>query len=478
MKKILTGIVLALTFFAGAQTSKKPNVIIIFNDDQGYQDLGCYGSPNISTPRIDQMAKEGIRFTDFYVASPVCSASRAALLTGCYPQRVGVPGVISASSAQGLKPENVTIAEVLKSVGYATAAVGKWHLGDQTKYLPTNQGFDSYFGIPYSNDMYASKNTKYATNCNFREGFSLEKINEAFATMAVDEKQPKSIKTKVPLLRNEECIEYPVDQTTITKRYADEGLNFIRKSAKEKKPFFLYLANSMPHTPLYVSSEFKGKSKRGLYGDAVEEIDYNTGRILDLLKELGVDNNTIIILASDNGPWLAKGEDSGCALPLFEGKFTSFEGGMRVPFIVRWPKEIPAGLTCSELASTIDILPTLASVTGAKLPKTELDGINILNLWKGEKGAKSPHEYYFMINNGESVRSGDWKYHKSQFLTVSKKYRKDESPALYNLKTDIGESNNVMDQYPEIAKRLAKALENHLARISKKEDKMEIKKEE
>lgn len=198
-------------------TAEKPNVIIIYNDDQGYQDLGCFGSPNISTPRIDQLAKEGIKFTNFYSSSPVCSASRASLLTGCYPQRVGIPGVLSASSAQGLKPEHVTIAEVLKSAGYATAAVGKWHLGDQAQYLPTNQGFDSYYGIPYSNDMFPSKNTKYAANCLFRDGFSLDKLDQIFANMAPEEKQPMTVKNNVPLLRNLECIEYPVDQTTVTK---------------------------------------------------------------------------------------------------------------------------------------------------------------------------------------------------------------------------------------------------------------------
>lgn len=464
---LLSSVILASPYIFNAFAAEKPNVIIVYNDDQGYQDLGCYGSPNITTPRVDQLAKEGVRFTDFYVASSVSSASRASLLTGCYPQRVGVAGVFSASTPQGLKPEYVTIAEVLRSVGYATAAVGKWHLGDQPKYLPTNQGFDSYFGIPYSNDMYPSKNTKYADNCLFRNGFSLDSLTKVFANMGLNESQPMQVKNNVPLLRNLECIEYPVDQTTVTKRYADEGIKFIQKSVQNKKPFFLYLANSMTHTPLHASPEFIGKSKRGLYGDVVEEIDFNTGRILDLLKKLGVDKNTIVIYSSDNGPWLTKGEDAGCASPLFEGKFTSFEGGMRVPFIVRWPKKIPAGRTCTELASTIDILPTLASITGAILPAKEIDGKNMLDLWNGKKNAKSPHEYYFMVLSGEAVRWGDWKYHKSQFLTVSKKTRKDESPALYNLKEDIGETNNVIAQHPEIAAQLAKALEEHIQRISK-----------
>jgi arylsulfatase A len=467
IKDFIIALVCAASLIGMTPAEDKPNIIIIFNDDQGYQDLGCYGSPDIHTPRIDQLAKEGMRFTDFYSSSPVCSPSRASLLTGCYPQRVGINGVLSAGSTQGLKPKHVTIAEVLKSVGYATAAVGKWHVGDQVQYLPTNQGFDSYYGIPYSNDMFPSKNIKYAPNCLFRDSFSVEKIDHIFANMGADEKQPAKAKNKVPLLRDLECIEFPVDQTTLTKRYANEGITFIEKSVQQKKPFFLYLANSMPHTPLHASPEFVGKSKRGLYGDVIEEIDYNTGRILDKLKELGIDKNTIIIFSSDNGPWLEKGKHSGSASPLFEGKFTSFEGGMRVPCIVKWHKKIPAGSTCTELAATMDIFPTLAGITGAKLPDTELDGKNIINLWKGKKGAKTQHEYYFYVGNGKAVRWGDWKYHKNQFFTTSKKSRKDESPALYNLKDDIGETKNVFAEHPDIAAQLAKALDEHLVRITK-----------
>jgi arylsulfatase A len=465
LHRLVSSSIVYLSFFFVANAKGKPNVIIIYNDDQGYQDLGCFGSPNIRTPHIDQLAKEGVRFTDFYSSSSVCSASRASLLTGCYWQRVGVPGVIGAGSKGGLKQEYVTIAEILKSVGYHTAAVGKWHLGDMPEFLPTNQGFDSYYGIPYSNDMFPSRHTKYAVNCLWREGFSIDSLNRLFANMEINNNHPMLVKEKVPLLQNLECIEYPVDQTTVTKRYANEGIKFIQKSVREKRPFFLYLANSMTHTPLHASPEFVGKSKRGLYGDVVEEIDYNTGRILDLLKELGIDENTIVIYSSDNGPWLTKGEDSGCALPLFEGKFSSFEGGLRVPFIVRWPKAIPAGKTCSELAATIDILPTLASITGAKLPEMEIDGKNMIDLWKGKKGAKTQHEYYFYVVSGQAVRSGDWKYHKSQTFTVAKKTRKDESPALYNLKDDIGETKNVIAQHPEIAARLAKALDDHLIRV-------------
>ena len=465
IKILFFSILLASTLISMAQVAKKPNVIIVFNDDMGYQDLGCYGSPNINTPRIDQLAKEGMMFTDFYVASSVCSASRASLLTGCYPQRVGIAGVLSPGTKVGLNPKYVTIAEVLKSSGYATAAVGKWHLGESLKFLPINQGFDSYFGIPYSNDMFPSKGMKYANNCLYREGFDVKKIEEIFATMGSDEKQPMAAKNKVPLMQNDECIEFPVDQTTITKRYADESIKFIKKSVQENKPFFLYLANNMPHTPLYASPEFVGKSKRGLYGDVVEELDFNTGRILDLLKELNIDKNTIVIFSSDNGHWLAKGKDSGSALPLFEGKFTSFEGGMRVPCFVRWPSKIKAGSTCKTIASSLDILPTLAAAAGAKLTDAVIDGKDVLDLWTGKLGVKPSHENLFMVLNGEAVRSGDWKYHKKQFYTVSKKVRKELGPALYNLKDDIGETKNLIDQHPEIAAEMAIALEAHLERI-------------
>lgn len=467
MNKNFISLALVASVSISAFAAKKPNIIIIFNDDQGYQDLGCYGSPNIKTPRVDQLAKEGMRFTDFYSSSPVCSPSRASLLTGCYPQRVGVGGVFFPNTGNGMKPEHVTIAEILKSVGYATAAVGKWHLGDRPEYLPTNQGFDSYYGIPYSNDMYPAKSIKYANDCLFRKGYNLEKLEQIFDRLEKG-KQPVEIKHDVPLMRDKECIEFPCDQTTITNRYANEGISFIENSVKEKKPFFLYLANTMPHIPIFTSEEFKGKSERGLYGDAIEEIDYNTGRILDQLKELDIEENTIVIFTSDNGPWLGVGkENEGCALPLYEGKFTSFDGGMRVPFIIRWPKKIPAGVTCTELTSTIDILPTLAKITGAKLPGYELDGKDIMDLWKAKKGAKTPHEYYFLVYQGQAVRSGDWKYHKEEVYTVTKKFRKFEGPTLYNLKNDICESVNVIDQNPEVANRLAKALDAHLQYISK-----------
>ncbi len=468
INKIIVVSLLAIFCALGAAAADKPNVVIIFNDDQGYQDLGCFGSPDIKTPRVDQMAREGMRFTDFYVAAPVCSASRSALMTGCYPQRVGVQGVFFPNRGhQGMDPKYVTIAETLKSAGYATAAIGKWHLGDAEEFLPTNQGFDSYYGIPYSNDMHPAKDMKYADDCLFREGQSLQTLKAAFAG-ELKNGSPKSLKNKVPLMRNTECIEFPADQTSITRRFADEGIQFISGSVTSGKPFFLYLANSMPHTPLYASAQFIGKSQRGLYGDVIEEIDFNTGRILDHLKQLGVEENTIVIFSSDNGPWLVKGDHSGSALPLFEGKFTSWEGGCRVPCVIKWPARIPAGSVCSELASTIDLHPTLARLAGAELPQMELDGKNIIDLMTAQKGAKTPHDYFFYVQRGEAVRSGDWKYHKKKHFTTMGDGRDKVEPALYHLKDDIGETESLIGEYPEIAARMARALEEHLQRVGQK----------
>jgi arylsulfatase A len=461
MKKRLIMVCIAVVFQPTLAETKQPNIVIIFNDDQGYQDLGCYGSPDIKTPRVDQMAAEGMKFTSFMVASSVCSPSRAALLTGCYPNRVGVPSVYFPDRGKGgLEPEHVTIAEVLKTVGYNTAAVGKWHLGDELKYLPTNQGFDLYYGIPYSNDMFPASTMKYADDCLFLEGQSHETLKEGFAGKLRQGANPISMKNKVPLMRDEECVEFPADQTTITRRFTDEGIAFISKSVKEEKPFFLYLAHSMPHIPLYVSPEFEGKSERGLYGDVIEEIDFNTGRILDHLKALGIEENTLVIFTTDNGPWLTHGESGGSALPLFEGKFTTFEGGQRVPCVMKWPGHIPAGTVCDELASTMDLLPTFAAVTGAALPTVQpLDGKNILDLLTHQPGVKTPHEYFFY--NQSAVRHGDWKYHAKEQFKVKETAREHKGPTLYNLKNDIGESNNVIDEYPEIAAHLAKVLESN-----------------
>ena len=462
----MTILIVSFTYLFSVTAAEKPNIVIIFNDDLGYADVGCFGAPKIKTPHIDQLAKEGMKFTDFYVASAVCSASRAALLTGCHPERVGVKGVFFPNRGkQGLDPKHVTIAEMLKEVGYKTAAVGKWHLGDHVDFLPTNQGFDSYYGIPYSNDMSPAKDMAYSKDCLYLEGFSPEKLAEGFKKAG---KKGRVFKDKVPLMRNEECIEFPADQRTITKRFATEGIKFMSESVKEGKPFFLYLANSMPHTPLFVSEDFDGKSAGGLYGDVIEEIDHNVGRVLDHIKKLNIEENTLVIFSSDNGPWLIKGSHGGSALPLFEGKMTSFEGGQRVPTVVKWPGKVPAGTACKELACTMDLLPTIAGLAGAKIPSVlPLDGKNIIDLMTGKEGAKTPHEYYFYAK-GNAVRSGDWKYHQVELFKVKATARKTKGPSLYNLKEDIGESKNLIKEYPEIAERLKKALDAHKKRISKK----------
>jgi len=456
VKSLLMGLIVMAVAVDAAEP--RPNIIVILTDDQGYQDLGCYGSPDIQTPNLDSMAADGMRFTDFYEASSVCSASRAALLTGCYPWRVGVPGVFFPNRGhKGLAPKHTTMAEVLKTAGYATKAVGKWHLGDHKEFLPTNQGFDSYYGIPYSNDMTPAKDMSYADDCLFREGITPVKLAEAFQEMD-ERKVPKGMKNKVPLMRNEECIEFPVDQSTITKRYTDEALSFVAESVGEGQPFFLYLAHSMPHIPLYASKDFKGKSARGLYGDVIEEIDWNVGRLLKQLKELKIDRNTIVVFTSDNGPWLVMGKNGGCALPLFEGKMTQFEGGQRVPCIMKWPARIPAGTTCHEMALSMDLLPTFATLAGAEVDAgLELDGKNMIHLLTGQAGAKTPHDYF--IYGKKAVRSGDWKYHEKETFKAKATKRDFTGPTLYNLKEDIGESHNVIEEFPEVAERLRSLLQ-------------------
>ncbi len=466
MKKLTvlaTGLAMCAMAYAAGD---KPNIVIIFNDDMGHADLGCFGSERNKTPRIDKMAEEGRRFTSFYVASAVCSASRAALMTGCYPQNVGVRGVFFPNRPGGLDPAHFTIAELLKSVGYKTLAAGKWHLGDEPKYLPTNQGFDTFYGVPYSNDMYPAKTMKYADDCLYLEGITQEKIEAAFAA-AKEGRQPGSMRNKVPLMRDEECIEFPLDQTTITRRLADESIRFIEESVKEDKPFFVYLANPMPHIPLFVSPELEGKGGAGLYSDVIAEIDHNTGRVLDALKEHGVDESTLVIFSSDNGPWLLFGDHGGSAKPLRDGKGSTYEGGHRVPTIMRWPAKIPAGTECAEIASTMDLMPTFAAITGAELPpELKPDGHAILDLLTGAPDAKTPYDAFHFAN--QAVRSGDWKYREGwrygNWSIPRGQPKPKENPRekqLFNLADDIGESTNVIDQYPEVLERLKKLLDDN-----------------
>lgn len=425
-----------------ALAASPPNFIIIFTDDQGYNDLGCFGSPKIDTPNIDRLAAEGMRFTNFYSAASVCTPSRAALMTGCYPERVGNLSVLFPWSDRGLNPDEITIAEMLKTRGYATACVGKWHLGHHAPFLPTAQGFDSYFGIPYSNDMGWDQTMLLADAVVWREGADAEQFRTGY-------------QGGPPLMRGTKVVEWPVDQRTLTKRYTKEAIKFIRN--QRDKPFFLYLPHTMPHIPLYASDEFRGTSDAGLYGDTIEEIDWSVGQIVATLRELGLAERTMIVYTSDNGPWNLSGNKNskvkgnmnrrvgGSAYPLRGFKFTKYEGGMREPTVMWWPERIPAGKVCDEIAGTIDILPTIAQLAGAKLPANRiLDGRSIVPLLEARPDAKTPHDAYFYRTM--AVRSGDWKLIGGD---------------LYNLADDIAESNNVAADHPEIAERLEKLLEAH-----------------
>ncbi len=405
-----------------AAEERPPNFIVIFTDDQGYQDMGCFGAPRIKTPILDKMAAQGVRFTDFYSASAICSPSRAALLSGCYPPRVGITDVLWPHDTKGLNPAEMTIARVLKQRGYATACVGKWHLGHHPAFLPQSHGFDSYFGVPYSNDMKIDPKMALAPGAVLREGMTEERLRN---------EEPK--KNWVPLLRNEQVVEYPADQRTLTKRYTEEAVAFIE--ANKEKPFFLYLPHTMPHIPLAASADFAGKSEGGRYGDTIEEIDWSTGRILETLETLGLDDNTLVIFTSDNGPWNLSDGRGGCAAPLRGFKFSTYEGGMRVPCVMRWPGKLPAGAVCAEIAGTIDLFPTLAKLAGAPLPKDRvIDGKDIWPLMANPGSAKTPHDayYYYRGPRLEAVRRGHWK------LRLPAK----NPPELYDLKTDIGESKN------------------------------------
>jgi arylsulfatase A-like enzyme len=424
--------------------AEKPNVIIIFIDDMGYADIGPFGAKGHETPHLDRMAKEGMKFTDFSVSSAVCSASRAALLTGCYNARVSIAGAFGPSDSVGLNPSEITIAEICKQHDYATACFGKWHLGHHPKFLPTNQGFDEYYGLPYSNDMW-----------------------------------PYHPETKVfpalPLVEGTKVINptvTPEDQVPLTTEYTKRSVDFIKRN--KDKPFFLYLAHAMVHVPLFVSEKYKGKSGSGLYGDVVMEVDWSVGQILDTLRALDLDQNTLVIFTSDNGPWLSYGNHAGSAAPLREGKGTMWEGGCRVPTLMRWPGKIPAGSVCDEFASTIDILPTIAAINGAKIPDHKIDGKDIRPLMFGEKDAKSPHEffYHYYANELQCVRDRQWKLifpHTYRTLAgkpggtdgIPTKYTNAKSGLeLYDLKNDVSESTNLASKHPEIVERLTQAAQN------------------
>lgn len=405
----------------GSTASMPPNIIFILMDDMGYADLSCYGETRWQTPNIDSLAAEGIRFTDCYAASPISSPSRAGLMTGRYPARLGVKEVFYPDSYTGLSPDEVTMAELLKPRGYATACIGKWHLGSRERFLPLQQGFDEYFGIPYSNDMSAQV-----------------------------------------YLRGNEVEEFDIDIDHVTRRYTEEAINFIRRKARQ--PFFLYLAHSMMHVPIYVSEDFAGKSGSGIYGDAVMEVDWSVGRIMDVLKELGLDENTLVVFTSDNGPWLQEGPLGGRALPLREGKTTDFEGGVRVPCIVWWKGHIRPAVN-TEVASLFDWFPTVAALSGAELPNVRLDGYDLTPVLQGT-GHRASQDYAYFRNNHDvsAYRSGDWKLVLPAPAIRGNFWRASTAAhdtLLFNLREDAGERVNLFYQYPDKAREMAARLSEY-----------------
>lgn len=429
-----------------AAADRPPNVVIIFCDDLGYGDLGSYGHPSIRTPHLDRMAAEGLRFTDFYSADSVCSPSRSALLTGRLPVRTGMYGdqrrVLFPNSTGGLPASELTIAEALKTRGYATALIGKWHLGFQPEFSPLRHGFDRYYGLPYSNDM---DRTPQAP--------------KGRAAML----DPKSEYWNVPLRDGDAIAERPADQTTLTRRYTDAAVRFIKE--KKAQPFFLYFPHTFPHVPLFASPEFLGKSARGLYGDVVEELDASVGRVLATLRAEGLAEHTLVVFTSDNGPWLTQFEQGGSAGLLREGKGCTFEGGMRVPAIAWWPGKIAAGKTTSALATTMDLFPTALALAGAPLPADRaLDGVDLRPLLFGTGPSPRDTVYFYRGSSLFAVRHGAFKAH---FITQSA-YGPDtpkthEIPELYHLAIDSSEKFNVAPKHADVLATIAGVVERHRA---------------
>ena len=449
------------TWSAGSAASKSPNFVVIFCDDLGYGDLGCFGHPTIRTPNLDRMAVEGQRWTNFYVGASVCTPSRAAILTGRLPVRNGMMSakrrVLFPNSKGGLPASELTIAELLKTKGYATAAVGKWHLGHLPRYLPTEHGFDSYFGIPYSNDMDAVRGFPNYNKSGRQDPNYVAPVEQY----------------QVPLLQDKKEIERPANQHTITGRYTDKAVEFI-KSSKDK-PFFVYLAHSLPHIPLYAGKKHLGTSRRGLYGDVIEEIDAGVGKIMSTLRELDIDQNTLVVFTSDNGPWLPFNTHGGSAGLLREGKGTTFEGGMREPTLFWWPGTAKPGVQM-EMAATMDLLPTFCSLAGVEAPKDRvLDGYDLSPLLKGT-AAKGPRNevYYWRSEELYAVRSGPWKAH---FITqgcygVGPKLERHETPELYHLEYDPSEKYNVAANHPEVIEKLKAIAAKHVESVEPVENQL------
>lgn len=433
-------------------TDQPPNFVLVFIDDMGYGDAGCYGATGYQTPNLDKMASEGMRFTNFYSAQPVCSASRAGILTGCYPNRVGISGALFPTDSVGINPEETTIAEMLKQKGYATAVFGKWHLGHHKEFLPLQNGFDEYVGVPYSNDMWP-----------------LDDIGNQ-----LPEGHRRLSFPPLPVINGNEPAEFITDmkgQDKLTTLYTEKAVDFINRNSD--KPFFLYLPHSMSHVPLGVSDKFRGKSEQGMYGDVMMEIDWSVGEIEKALQANGISENTVLIFTTDNGPWLNYGNHAGSAGGLREGKTTSWEGGQRVPFIIKWPDGTPAGTICNKLGCAIDILPSFAKMAGAELPKLKIDGIDITELWKGNLEAEPRQDilFYYGKNNLNAVRKGNWKLvlpHNWQSYDArpgrdgrgGPRIKKTvETPQLYNMMRDPGEQFNVIEYYPEKAEEIMQLVE-------------------
>lgn len=433
---------------AASPSPRPPNVVLIVADDLGYGDLSCYGARAYRTPHLDRLAAEGVRFTSFYAAQAVCTASRAALLTGCYPNRIGLLGALGPGSKTGIHPDEWTLAEVLRTRGYATAIFGKWHLGDAPEFLPLRHGFDTYFGLPYSNDMWP---------------WHPERVNRPPDTAARQPGYPD-----LPLIEGERVVLRPVTathQAQLTRWYTERAVAFI--AHHRDRPLFLYVPHAMPHVPLFVSAKFQGRSRAGLYADVIRELDWSVGQILRALRRHGLEQQTLVLFTSDNGPWLLYGDHAGSAGPWREGKATTFEGGVRVPFLARWPGHLPRGRVCAELATMMDLLPTLARLAGAALPADRrLDGRDITPLLRGEPGARSPHRafYYYWGRELQAVRSGPWKLHfPHSYPKPSPPGRGGRpgrlesfriGPTLFNLETDPGETRDVRAEHPEVVRQL------------------------
>jgi arylsulfatase A-like enzyme len=437
---------------------RPPNFVLIYMDDMGYADPSCYGAPAGLTPNIDRLAREGMRFTSFCVAQAVCSASRAALLTGCYSNRVGIQGALSPNAPAGLDPEEDTIADVLKRRGYSCGVFGKWHLGDRQPYLPLQQGFDEYFGLPYSNDMWP---VDY-------DGTPIEPGQKR--SEDADGKPHRPYYPPLFLMNGNDKVQQirnHADQNRLTTLYTERAVKFV--AAHKNGPFFLYLPHTMVHVPLGVSDKFRGKSGRGIFSDVMMEIDWSIGRVLEALRKHGLEKNTVVVFSSDNGPWLNFGNHAGSAGPLREGKGTMWEGGYRVPCIARWPGHIPAGTVCGRLAATIDILPTFAEIAGARLPERQIDGLSILPLLLGNPDANPRTTFWLYYGQTlTGIREGKWKLqlpHRSVtyegFKSGSdgipgKTGTRELELALYDLDADIGERTNLTGQYPDVLERMQK----------------------